>query len=626
MSAEFLQLEGAARPERQGPIDLADELPFQLGVLAVAPALREVTGVQGERQSLEPRVMQVLVALARAEGTIVSRDELIRLCWRGTIVGEDAINRTISLLRRISEGIGRESFRIETIPRVGYRLVLARGDPAKPATSLDATPVSVRALRPKLFWAALAAALAVGVGAFAIWNAAPAGPTYSVSVQPFRISGAGPSFDDELMIALSSRDVPTVGGRIDLALAGSIETSDGLVSVYARLVDAESNEVVWSGAVRRSSTKTGRLAAPAAIVAAITQCTLAGANDAGHGLPLATLARYARSCELGIGGQSAEGIRVARELTREAPGFAAAWFALAHHATALLFRQPREDPELRLEALAAAEKLIELRPDAQEGYVGKALAMDPARPLEREALLRRAADMDAIFIDSAKAYLGDFLLQVGRAEEAFQLHRELQLQQDRDNATNHTRVFLAAAATGRWPIVDEATERVRQLDPVAMPALLWRKGVWAGDWAEAERFIPLAHPAQEQAGIATYRALASGDPARKEAAARLVSALPDDCCVHLRVEMLTLLGHLTEAISLLETFEAARTPGRRPGNVGLFLWDPALRPLWYDPAIEPFLRRNGWIAYWRESGTRPDLCRGGKRPSFCRLLASSDAP
>ncbi|WP_297695100.1 hypothetical protein, partial [Phenylobacterium sp.] len=42
---------------------------------------------------LEPRVMQVLVALARERGEIVSRDDLIASCWAGRIVGEDAINR-----------------------------------------------------------------------------------------------------------------------------------------------------------------------------------------------------------------------------------------------------------------------------------------------------------------------------------------------------------------------------------------------------------------------------------------------------------------------------------------------------------------------------------------------------
>ena len=44
--------------------------------------------------------MQALVALARADGEIVTRDELIQSCWDGRIVGEDAIDRVIARLRR----------------------------------------------------------------------------------------------------------------------------------------------------------------------------------------------------------------------------------------------------------------------------------------------------------------------------------------------------------------------------------------------------------------------------------------------------------------------------------------------------------------------------------------------
>lgn len=69
----------------------------------------------------------------------------------------------------------------------------------------------------------------------------------------------------------------------------------------------------------------------------------------------------------------------------------------------------------------------------------------------------------------------------------------------------------------------------------------------------------------------------------------MVMTLPADCCVHLRIAMLTQLGRLADAIALLEKFDATSTPGRRPGNVGLqFLSNSALRPIWYDPAIEPF--------------------------------------
>jgi DNA-binding winged helix-turn-helix (wHTH) protein len=71
---------------------------------------------------LEHRVIQVLVALAKAAGGILTRDELTMQCWDGRVVGEDAINRVMSRLRKAAHGIGAGSFDIETISKVGYRL------------------------------------------------------------------------------------------------------------------------------------------------------------------------------------------------------------------------------------------------------------------------------------------------------------------------------------------------------------------------------------------------------------------------------------------------------------------------------------------------------------------------
>ncbi len=117
--------------ERFGrPIDLAGEADFVLGGLRISPSTREIA--RGDlREMLEPRVMQVLVALFQADGRVVSRDELIARCWDGRIVGEDAINRVIGRLRRLSETDGAASFAVETIPRVGYRL-LAKATAAMP--------------------------------------------------------------------------------------------------------------------------------------------------------------------------------------------------------------------------------------------------------------------------------------------------------------------------------------------------------------------------------------------------------------------------------------------------------------------------------------------------------------
>ncbi|HEY1930001.1 MAG TPA: winged helix-turn-helix domain-containing protein [Caulobacteraceae bacterium] len=101
------------------PVDLAREPAFRLARVDVRPATREVFAA-GLRQVLEPRVMQVLVALARRRGEVVSRDELIDACWRGRIVGDDALNRCIASLRRLAAAWG--GLVIETVARVGYRL------------------------------------------------------------------------------------------------------------------------------------------------------------------------------------------------------------------------------------------------------------------------------------------------------------------------------------------------------------------------------------------------------------------------------------------------------------------------------------------------------------------------
>ena len=104
---------------RMKPINLAHEAAFGLGAVEVSPASREV--VFGERrETLEPRVMQVLVALARQRGEMVARDDLIQSCWGGRIVGEDSISRCIARLRRLAEQAG--GFSVETVTRVGYRL------------------------------------------------------------------------------------------------------------------------------------------------------------------------------------------------------------------------------------------------------------------------------------------------------------------------------------------------------------------------------------------------------------------------------------------------------------------------------------------------------------------------
>jgi DNA-binding winged helix-turn-helix (wHTH) protein len=82
-------------------IDLAQEADFVLGRLWVRPARCEVEW-NGASETMQRRVMQVLVALAQAHGSVVSQNDLIMRCWRGLSVTDDAIVRCISQLRKLA--------------------------------------------------------------------------------------------------------------------------------------------------------------------------------------------------------------------------------------------------------------------------------------------------------------------------------------------------------------------------------------------------------------------------------------------------------------------------------------------------------------------------------------------
>jgi DNA-binding winged helix-turn-helix (wHTH) protein/tetratricopeptide (TPR) repeat protein len=126
-------MDASARIPR--PVDLAHTPPFEIGAVKVLPATREVVGDQ-RSEALEPLVMQVLVALHAAGGNTLSRDDLIDICWGGRAVTDDALNRVITRLRALARDFG--AFRIETITKVGYRLVaIERGGSKQRVPAVD---------------------------------------------------------------------------------------------------------------------------------------------------------------------------------------------------------------------------------------------------------------------------------------------------------------------------------------------------------------------------------------------------------------------------------------------------------------------------------------------------------
>ncbi|MEA9772627.1 winged helix-turn-helix domain-containing protein [Xanthomonas campestris pv. raphani] len=95
---------------------------FRLGPLLVEPERLTLIG-DGESITLEPRMMEVLVALAERAGEVISAEQLLIDVWHGSFYGDNPVHKTIAQLRRKLGDDSRQPRFIETIRKRGYRLL-----------------------------------------------------------------------------------------------------------------------------------------------------------------------------------------------------------------------------------------------------------------------------------------------------------------------------------------------------------------------------------------------------------------------------------------------------------------------------------------------------------------------
>jgi DNA-binding winged helix-turn-helix (wHTH) protein/tetratricopeptide (TPR) repeat protein len=77
----------------------------------------------GKAIPLKPKLFDLLLFLVKMEGQLVEKDDLMREVWPDTIVEENNITVSISMLRKILGEDRLERQFIETVPRRGYRFV-----------------------------------------------------------------------------------------------------------------------------------------------------------------------------------------------------------------------------------------------------------------------------------------------------------------------------------------------------------------------------------------------------------------------------------------------------------------------------------------------------------------------
>jgi DNA-binding winged helix-turn-helix (wHTH) protein/Tol biopolymer transport system component len=95
---------------------------FWVGDWLVRPSLAKIER-GAEAVHVTPRSMAVLVYLGQAGGRVVSRNEILDAVWPNMAVTHDALSQCIVELRRAFRDDSRHAAVIETIPRVGVRLI-----------------------------------------------------------------------------------------------------------------------------------------------------------------------------------------------------------------------------------------------------------------------------------------------------------------------------------------------------------------------------------------------------------------------------------------------------------------------------------------------------------------------
>jgi len=195
---------------------------FNLGEWEVLPGHGELH--RGDRvERPEPKVFAVLIALAKRDTNLVTKQELIDEVWDGRPTTDEPIARCLSQLRGHLDDRERPHQFIETLQRRGYRLKQAV-ELHSPSDAVNAVASAVKP-GPSLFmWRLVAIVLGVGFLAIAAFNGIPQGPpANSIVVMPFENLSGNESdeylvlgFKEELVQILQGLDDYTVkSGRVN---------------------------------------------------------------------------------------------------------------------------------------------------------------------------------------------------------------------------------------------------------------------------------------------------------------------------------------------------------------------------------------------------------------------------
>lgn len=600
-------------------IDLTAERPFRLGATEFDPGSRDAS-FPGGHERLRPQSLKVLIALTRRKGQVVTRNELVDLCWGGRAIGDDVINHSISLLRSFAERAG--GFTIETVPKAGYQLIEAIPKP-----------------RPRGWLLALPAAAVLGLIVGALLLGRPDRqsdpPTPSIAILPFDQSGPGAATlaaetQTALSHSLSEGGFPIrfVGepGNDSLILSGDVRQSARQVRATIRVELPSPRTIIYSQQFDASGEATQLLPERigAQVGAALSWTGALMALDRRHPTDPAITAQLLKKSAMSVqGGDALQLYKMSRSLAPKAPKSAIAQLGLAFETGFALEQIPRDQrPAAVIAARGAADRAIALAPEFGDAFAPWCSLHSRILFAQCEDRLRAAmrADPAAPFV---ALFLSSELDNVGRFAESLEL-AQMSLANDRYKLWKLVRTVNALEATGRSGEADALYRQAVRWWP-DQPALAMNRMAGMaerGDFDAIERFGKGALPNRLNAAVKAEDKAAAGRACPLKSRPSMASLF---CLIGLAQagEMDGAFAVADQLYPRLQGRSPAETealwldqPGKPPFS---FLSAPAAAPMRRDPRFLALAERTGLLAYWR-SGRLPDFCRPPRPEPVCAQL------
>lgn len=641
-----------------------------VGGLCLRPSQRQV--VAGARQeTVQPRVMQVLVALCRAEGRVLSRDDLIERCWGGIVVGDDAINRSIAKVRQLAALTTPPSFEIETVPRVGYRLIVAppaardaaaQPAPARPQSRPDApASASVYAsvyasaapsaapnadrpargaarLNPRR--SALAASAGIALLGLAAWllrsdlrtGIAPPRLTVAVSVSDADAPGWGRGLTDELAYLagpgkpLQFLDGPAPGAAA-LRLQIDTQREGALLSARAVLRGAAPGASLWAYRAPANADAQALRLQLGHVLARVIGCAASFGGTSPQPVPhLAALLTACERLDDGLAASDAEASdawrrAAAMDPENDAVHAMAAWIGASYAqglddaaARPLLAEMRKLAARLRgTPAREAWYAAVEPELDGNHATIARLTALDAAV----------AASPDNPFLQIAHAEL---LAAIGQEQRALEAARRA-VALEPSSAAMRGQLVLRLAAAGYGDTARSELQAAEKIWPgsVSMRDARFRFDLRYGDAAALIRAIDAGREQPNasslwQHSLARGFLLARAEPsaANIDAVVATAQAYAHGHAVPILLQNLVQLGRVDAAYGLLD--DPAQV-GAFSASGGEFLFRAYMRPFWQDRRFPALAQRLGLLALWQESGAWPDLCDDAALPYECAEAA-----